>query len=344
MAGSLTSSIGASKSGKSGNSIWSILTIRLIVSGKRKKIVVTFYPFSRFFVFKKLQIYNLIFQSMNQKPSLSYPSQFAVLIGLMGAFLIVSALIIPFLGSFLMHIPANQVLKQIGRPENADASRILNTAASLFSFLMPAFILANLISKKPFNQLGFNTSLNARQFFLLVVITFASMILSGALGELNEIIPIPTKWFAKAKELENDYKASMMVMATMKTQADYLIALLVLAAAPAIFEEVLFQGRVSTGINWLDKQQMGWHHPHKYIIQCHSLFLFWIFTKGCVGYGVGIDFLPKQKYLVQHSAAFSKQCNGGNTVIHRFQTRENPLKKPWMKVCPSGGAWLLWLD
>jgi membrane protease YdiL (CAAX protease family) len=228
------------------------------VREKSKKIVFTFYPFRRFFVFKKLQIYNLISQSMNQKPSLTYPLQFALLIGLMGAFLIISALIIPFLGSFLMHIPSSQVLKQIILPENADASRLLNTLASLLAFLTPAFILARLLSKRPFTQLGFNTTFNSRQFFLLVVITFASMILSGALGELNELIPIPAKWFAKAKELEESYKASMMVMATMKTQTDYLIALLVLAAAPAIFEEVLFRGGFQQVlIGWTNSKWKG---------------------------------------------------------------------------------------
>ena len=153
---------------------------------------------------------------MNQKPLINYPSQFALLIGLMGLFMIITALIVPFLGSFLMHIPPSQVLKKINLPEFTDASRILNTLAAMFSFLLPALVLAKLVSNRPFSQLGFSSSINAKQVFLLVVITFASMVLSGALGELNEIIPIPAKWFAKAKAMEDDYKATMMVMANMK--------------------------------------------------------------------------------------------------------------------------------
>ena len=195
---------------------------------------------------------------MNQKPLLSYPSQFAILIGLMGAFLIVSALLIPVLGSFLMHIPSSQVLKQLTRPQYADASRVLNTLASLLAFMLPAFILAKLLSKNPFSQLGFNSVFNARQFFLLIVITFVSMVLSGAMGELNEWIPIPAKWYAKAKEMEESNKASMMVMATMKNQADYLISLVVLAMAPAIFEEVLFRGGFQQVlIGWTNNKWSG---------------------------------------------------------------------------------------
>ena len=195
---------------------------------------------------------------MNQKPLLSYPSQFAILIGLMGAFLIVSALLIPVLGSFLMHIPSSQVLKQLTQPQYADASRVLNTLASLLAFMLPAFILAKLLSKNPFSQLGFNSVFNARQFFLLIVITFVSMVLSGAMGELNEWIPIPAKWYAKAKEMEESNKASMMVMATMKNQADYLISLVVLAMAPAIFEEVLFRGGFQQVlIGWTNNKWSG---------------------------------------------------------------------------------------
>ena len=179
---------------------------------------------------------------MNQKPLINYPSQFALLIGLMGLFLMITALLIPFLGSFLMHIPASQVLKKINLPEFTNASRILNTLAAVFSFLLPALVLAKLVSNRPFSQLGFSSSINAKQVFLLVVITFASMVLSGALGELNEIIPIPAKWFAKAKAMEDDYKATMMVMANMKNNVDYILSLLVMAAAPALVEEVLFRG------------------------------------------------------------------------------------------------------
>ena len=179
---------------------------------------------------------------MNQKPLINYPSQFALLIGLMGLFMIITALIVPFLGSFLMHIPPSQVLKKINLPEFTDASRILNTLAAMFSFLLPALVLAKLVSNRPFSQLGFSSSINAKQVFLLVVITFASMVLSGALGELNEIIPIPAKWFAKAKAMEDDYKATMMVMANMKNNVDYILSLLVMAAAPALVEEVLFRG------------------------------------------------------------------------------------------------------
>ncbi len=179
---------------------------------------------------------------MNQKSTIEYPMQFAILLLLLGLFLVLSAFLVPLLGSMLLHVPFMQVLPAMNKPENANYSRFLNTLASLLAFLLPALILARVINKRPFSQLGFHATLSYKQLGWIFIITFASMVLSGALGELNEKFPIPVTWYAKAKVLEETYKAAMITMATMKTPGEYLLALLVLAVAPAIFEEVLFRG------------------------------------------------------------------------------------------------------
>jgi membrane protease YdiL (CAAX protease family) len=179
---------------------------------------------------------------MIQRPLVNYPSQFAILIGLMGVCIIVGGLAVSFIGSQLLHVPFLQVGVLLSKPEHANLSRLLNTLASLLAFFLPALFLARILNKKPFYQLGFNSSLNLKQLLLVILITFASMVLSGALGDLNEHIPLPASWLAKAKALEETYKSAMLGMATMKTPADFLLSLLVLAAAPALFEEVLFRG------------------------------------------------------------------------------------------------------
>ncbi len=179
---------------------------------------------------------------MDQKQLINYPSQFAFLLGLMGVFIVLSAFLVPFIGSMVMHVPFMEVVRDINRPEYANLSRLLNTVAAFLSFLLPSFILARVLSKRPFAQLGFRSAISAKQLLLILALTFTSIMLSGALGELNEWLPIPAKWYAQAKALEDTYKAAMMSMATMHSLADYLLALIVLAAAPALFEEVLFRG------------------------------------------------------------------------------------------------------
>ena len=195
---------------------------------------------------------------MDQKPTVNYVSQFAFLLGLMGVCIIISGFLVGFIGMQVLHVPFLKVPQLLNLPENVNLSRVLNTLASFLCFLVPAIALARVLSKKPFSQLGFQSAISGKQLLLVLLLTFTSIVLSGSLGTLNEWIPIPQKWYAKAKEMEETYKASMLSMATMKTFADYILALLVLAAAPALFEEVLFRGGFQqVFVGWTNSKWAG---------------------------------------------------------------------------------------
>ena len=177
---------------------------------------------------------------MNQKSDLTYPMQLGLLLLLAGVCLVLAALVVAMVGPHIMH--RSDFIAAMSDPENADAARWLNTIAAFFSFFVPALILALIVSRRPFAHLGFNGRMSINQVLLVVVITFAGMVLGGALGELNERIPLPANWYAQFKKLEDTYKAAMMAMATMRSLPEYISALIVIAAAPALFEEVLFRG------------------------------------------------------------------------------------------------------
>ncbi|MEI2710502.1 MAG: hypothetical protein V9E96_16035 [Chitinophagaceae bacterium] len=74
---------------------------------------------------------------------------------------------------------------------------------------------------------------------LIIVLAFSAMALSGALGTLNEMIPISAKWEAKFKKAEEIYNQQVLIMAKMNDWKDYIFALVVIALAPAIFEEAV---------------------------------------------------------------------------------------------------------
>jgi uncharacterized protein len=179
---------------------------------------------------------------MNQRQQISYPLQFLMLLGLVGLFMIFGSILIAALGSNLLGISFFQVPDALNRPQNANISRLLNTLATLIAFLIPAFVFAKIISKQPFSWLGFNKKINAKQLLMVVLITFAGMVLSGSLGMLNQQIPLSEGLLKQAQQLENTYKNAMMNMAHMTNFTDYLLSMLVMALAPAIFEEVLFRG------------------------------------------------------------------------------------------------------
>ena len=179
---------------------------------------------------------------MNQRQQISYPLQFLMLLLLVGLFMVFGSLLVAALGSNMLGVSLLQVPDALNRPQNANISRLLNTLATLVAFLIPAILFAKVLSKQPFSWLGFNKRMNGKQVLIVVLITFAGMILSGSLGMLNQKIPLSENLLKQAQQLENAYKNAMMNMAHMTSLTDYLLAILVMALAPAVFEEVLFRG------------------------------------------------------------------------------------------------------
>ncbi|MBW0177201.1 CPBP family intramembrane glutamic endopeptidase [Sediminibacterium sp.] len=179
---------------------------------------------------------------MNQKAQISFPVQFLLLLGLVGIGMVIGSLLMAALGTSLLDVSLLEVPDAMNKPENANISRLLNTMATLIAFLVPSLVFAKIVNRQPLNYLGFNLKMSTRQVGLVILITFAGMILSGALGMLNQDIPLSEEWLKKAKALEQTYKNAMLNMAYMNSISDFILAILVMALAPAIFEEVLFRG------------------------------------------------------------------------------------------------------
>lgn len=195
---------------------------------------------------------------MNQKAQISFPVQFLLLLGLVGIGMVIGSLLMAALGTSLLDVSLLDVPDAMNKPENANISRLLNTIATLIAFLVPSLVFAKIVNRQPLNYLGFNLKMNTRQIGLVVLITFAGMILSGALGMLNQDIPLSEEWLKKAKALEQTYKNAMLNMAYMNSISDFILAILVMALAPAIFEEVLFRGAFQKiFIQWTKNAWLG---------------------------------------------------------------------------------------
>ncbi len=181
---------------------------------------------------------------MNQNSDMGYGSQFAILLGLLGGGLMLSGLLMGLAASQLLGMPMSQVGIALLKPENLQLSRLLNISASFIIFFIPAWAVAKISYKKSFLAMGFTTKGSRKQLIVVIFISVGALFLSGALGALNEVIPMPAAFLRKARAIEDQYKQAMLSMATMRNGVDYLISLLVIAVAPAIFEEVLFRGGV----------------------------------------------------------------------------------------------------
>lgn len=79
---------------------------------------------------------------------------------------------------------------------------------------------------------------------LLLAILALTFPLSGALAELNKIIPIPTSWAAKFKGMEDTRAEQEAALININTFPKYIISLIVIGLLPGLFEEVGFRAGI----------------------------------------------------------------------------------------------------
>jgi uncharacterized protein len=207
------------------------------------------------------------------KPKISIIGQFGILLGMVGFAVLIAAFIqlifvISMGCSFNDIIGGNEdkIFSAMSKPENLTKAMLLQTISTLVIMAIPAFALARIITKKPTEYLGFSSKIDYQQILLVVAIAIVGMLLSGSLGEVSKLIPLPNSWKIKADKLEASFEKGVMIFANMKTTTDYLLSILMIAILPAIFEELLFRGA-------LQKVLIDWFkRPHIAILVASILF------------------------------------------------------------------------
>jgi membrane protease YdiL (CAAX protease family) len=195
-------------------------------------------------------------QQTPKKQPISYFGQLALLIGLTGGGLIVAgilSLIVFFAmkgGGSFSSLTESEMLK----PENANINKVIQLVSTLFLFFTPAFLFALIVSGKPFTYLGFNKKISIKQLGLVILVACTGLFLSGALGEINQLIPISKGARTYFQTLEDKYIDQMLSMMQLKSFADYIIGLIIIALAPAFLEELFFRGALQNLLTkWTEK-------------------------------------------------------------------------------------------
>jgi hypothetical protein len=243
--------MGASNKGKSGSSMLPIFTIHQnnYLSNSERVANLQSYWFKQIFMMEEQIIKeqstgdtNVDFPFLERKPAISYFGQFGILLGLLGGCFIVGSILGISVWFAMTGASLNSLEKDMLNPAYATAAKVMQLVASFGMFFLPAFFYAVIVNKRPLQHLGFRSLVSKKQIALVVVIVIVGLFLSGALGELNQMIPVSKKWALKFHKWEDDYSEQIMAMASMKNLGDYFFSLTVIALAPAIFEEVLFRG------------------------------------------------------------------------------------------------------
>lgn len=179
---------------------------------------------------------------LSEQQRFSPLSQLAILLGLCGAGILIGSLISIFVADTYLTVPVTNLAEELVKSDNANLFRMLQFISTFFFMAVPALLFSLITKKRRSEYLGFDLAPSGKQAFLIVGIVFCALFVSAALAEMNELIPLSKDFTTYFKSLEDEYNKQVIALTNMKTITDYLIALLILAFLPALFEEMFFRG------------------------------------------------------------------------------------------------------
>jgi uncharacterized protein len=220
----------------------------------------------------------------------SFSSQLGILLGLVGAGLVVGILIGAGLWIVMTGRPLLSIANDMGNPKYYDAIMWMQVISTFFMFFLPAYLTAIICYRNPSKFIGFNTNFNYKQLLIVLVIIFFTFPLSGALAEWTKMIPIPKSWEVYFKTIESDRSAQEDALIQINSFSRYIFSMIIIALLPALFEEVCFRGGLQ---NILTRWFKG---PWIAIIITSIIFsavhasYYGFFVRAALGVGLGLVF------------------------------------------------------
>ena len=180
---------------------------------------------------------------MNQnRPGMTDRAGLFILIAFMGAGFVVGGGFSVVLWKLMTGQSILQMQTSMMDPAFVNEVRIIQTVLAAFIFLIPAIGAALILNKKPLTYLGFAQKNSFKTIGLGILVMAATVVLSGVLATMTEMIPLSPGLTTYFKGLEDAYMKQVKVLSEMSGIPDLLVSLVVMALAPAIFEEVFFRG------------------------------------------------------------------------------------------------------
>lgn len=222
-------------------------------------------------------------------------------------------------------------------PKNIFYSRLAQVTGTFFLLFVPAMIYNWLANGKSFFWLGFNRYLNFFQVIIGFLILFTCTVLGAALGDISKtIIAHLPSLDAYARKLENLYNDQVLVLSNLRDWPEFLMAIVVMAFFPALFEEVFFRGVVQNlFVKW-------WKKPLLAIIATSLLFslvhgsVYLFLTRAVLGFALGMMYHRTKNIWTNVIAHF---LNNAIALVQLFAMSRSKQKVDISKLDPKLEWW-----
>ena len=257
----------------------------------------------------------------------SYWAQFGILLGLVGAGLILSGIIITIIGNSVLGVTtltgiakAEAMQAALLKPENANYAQLAQITGTFFMMFLPsvAFIL---ICHKKFLWAGFSKHFNFRQiligFFIILTANFFATPFADISKWVLSYFPSIDKLGKSAEDL---YSQAILSMSNLKSWGQFLVGVFIIAFLPAMFEELLFRGVLQNLlVRWLKKPVLALIITSVLFSLIHSSYYLFI-SRFVLGYALGLLFLYTKNIWVN---IFTHFMNNLMALIALFYANMN---------------------
>lgn len=229
------------------------------------------------------------------------------------------------------------MLKAMLQPENVTYARVSQVLGTFFLLFMPAVLFLVVCHGKNKFWLGFNKHINAKQVILGFFLIFLANIIANPLADLSKMLLANFPDLnALGLRMEAEYTDQVMALSNLKSWGEFLMAIVIMAFFPALFEEIFFRGALQNLLeHW-------WKKPFLAILVTTLLFslihmsVFLFLSRAVLGFVLGLMYQRSKNLWVNIIAHF---LNNTVAVIQLFWISRHAEKVEVDKLDPKIPLW-----
>ncbi len=269
--------------------------------------------------------------------------QLGILLAFLGAGLIMATGLQFIIGYQLIPsgLPADKIgeamVEAFTQSENISAARFAQVAGTCCIMFFPAVFFMFVCFGKNIFWLGFNKHINSKQILLGFFIIFLANIIANPLVDLSKMaLSYFPDIFALGKRMEDAYTEQVIILSNLKSWGEFLMAIVIMAFFPALFEEILFRGAIQ---NLLER---WWRKPLLAVVITSLLFslihmsVFLFLSRAVLGFVLGLMYQRSKNLWVNIIAHF---LNNTVAVIQLFWISNHSEKIEVDKLDPKVPFW-----
>jgi len=232
----------------------------------------------------------------------------------------------------------NAMLEAMTKPENVGYARLMQVAGTFSLLFIPAVLFSWVTNGRNKFWLGINPYVNANQVLIGFLIIFAANILASPLAELSKMIIVHFPSLdAMAIKLENAYDEQVVILSNLKSWPEFLMALVIMAFFPALFEEIFFRGVMQNLlVRW-------WKMPLLAILATSLIFslihssVYLFVSRAALGFALGLMYQTSKNIWVNVIAHF---LNNAIALCQLFYMGHSKQKIDPGKLDPKVEWWV----